>query len=66
MLASLAAVFASSAAEEVTMEAMMKREYLSAAHEMMVKESVLVQLAEMMDSCWVVPFEEMPALMPAQ
>ena len=69
MLASSAAVFSSlPAAEEVTMEAMMKREYLSAAHEMMVKESVLVQLAETVDSCWL-PFEgvvEMPALMHAQ
>ena len=39
----------------------------TAAQEMMVKESP-VQLAEMVDSCWV-PFEgvaEMPALMPDQ
>jgi len=66
MLATSTQVFASlPAAEEVNLEKAVKQE-LTAAQEMMVKESVLVQLAEMMDSCWVVPFEEMPALMPAQ
>ena len=35
------------------------------AQVVMVKESVPVQLAQTVDSCWV-PFEEMPALMPPQ
>ena len=53
--------------EEVNQETAVKQES-TAAQEMMVKESVPVQLAEKVDSCWV-PFEgvaEMPALMPDQ
>ena len=66
MLATSTQVFASlPAAEEVNLEKAVKQES-TAAQEMMVKESVLVQLTEMMDSCWVVPFEEMPTLMLAQ
>jgi hypothetical protein len=41
---------------------------MSAAQEMMVKDNVVVQLAEMIDSCWE-PLEEvaeMLALMPDQ
>ena len=68
MLASSMAVFASlPVAKDVNQEMEVKQES-TAAQEMMVKESVPVQLAEMVDSCWV-PFEgvaEMPALMPAQ
>ena len=68
MLASSMAVFASlPVAKDVNQEMEVKQES-TAAQEMMVKESVPVQLAETVDSCWV-PFEgvaEMPALMPAQ
>ena len=66
MLATSTHIFASlPAAQEVNRETAVKQES-AAAQEMMVKESVLVQLTEMVDSCWV-PFEgvaEMLALMP--
>jgi len=66
MLATSTHIFASlPAAQEVNQETAVNQE---SAQEMMVKESVPVQLAEMVDSCWV-PFEgvaEMPALMPDQ
>jgi hypothetical protein len=65
MLAFSMAVFASlPVAKDVNQEMEVKQES-TAAQEMMVKEIVTVQLAEMADSCWV-PFEgvaEMPALM---
>ena len=65
MLATSMHVFASLAvAEEVNLETAVKQESTT-AQEIMVQESVLVQLAEMGESCWL-PFEEMPALMPAQ
>jgi len=68
ILATSTHIFASlPAAQEVNQEMAVKQES-TAAQEMMVKESVPVQLAEMVDSCWV-PFEgvaEMPALMPDQ
>ena len=58
-------VFASLvAAKEVNQETAVKRES-TFAQEIMVQENVVVQLAETVDSCWV-PFEEMPALTPAQ
>ena len=67
MLATSMPIFASlPVAEKVNQDTTEKQES-TAAQEMMVKESP-VQLAEMVDSCWV-PFEgvaEMPALMPNQ
>ena len=65
MLATSTHIFASlPVAEKVNQDTTEKQES-TAAQEMMVKETVTVQLAEMVDSCWV-PFEgvaEMPALM---
>ena len=65
MLATSMPIFASlPVAEKVNQDTTEKQES-TAAQEMMVKETVTVQLAEMVDSCWV-PFEgvaEMPALM---
>ena len=50
--------------KQVNQETAVKRESMF-AQEIMVQENVVVQLAETVDSCWV-PFEEMPALTPAQ
>ena len=50
--------------KQVNHETAVKRQSM-AAKEIMMQESALVLLAETVDSCWV-PFEEMPALTPAQ
>ena len=65
MLATLTPIFTSLAAVEEVNQEMAVKQKSAAAHEIMVKEGVPVQLAEMVDSCWV-PFEEMPTLTPAQ
>ena len=66
-LATSTPVFASLAAakevKQVNQETTVKWQSM-AAQETMLPESALVMFAEMVDSCWV-PFEEMPALMPA-
>ena len=64
MLATSTPVFASLAvAEEVNQETAVKQESTT-AQQIIVKESVLVQLAETGESCWL-PYEEMPSLRPA-